>query len=280
VITQGNGGGDTTTVDSTTVVTGDIIVIQGNGAGDIVNITASTAGYTTTAGPLLVDHGGLLVVIQGNGYEDMITITSVGTEGDFGSVFNNVLLVQGDGLNGLPVDCLEPTGDIICIDQTTINSNLLIVQNATIRLTSPGLSLTSQAGMDALAANPLALGGILSDGPGLGNNVVDIGTGLCGPGTVYVGEETFIWQGGANNTVVLGGSGGGAGGPDFETGFLDVYTGGGGGGTVYAINTTVIFGSYFGNDWVISGGGTGNTFIDAGNNFDNGNGTLITGPGY
>ena len=28
---------------------------------------------------------------------------------------------------------------------------------------------------------------------------------------------------------------------------------------------------YLGNDYVINGGGTGNTFIDAGGNFDNGN---------
>ena len=87
----------------------------------------------------------------------------------------------------------------------------------------------------------------ITDGPGLGNNVVDIGTGLCGPGTVVVGEETLICQGVPNNTVVMGGSGGDAGGPDFETGFLDIYTGAGGGGTVYAINTTVVFGSFLGN---------------------------------
>ena len=50
---------DKTTVDSTTVVTGNIIVVQGNGAGDVVNVTATTAGYTTTDGPSL-DDGGLL----------------------------------------------------------------------------------------------------------------------------------------------------------------------------------------------------------------------------
>jgi len=272
VITQGNGGGDAITVDSTIVVTGDIILVQGNGAGDAVTVSATTAGYTTFAGPLLVDHGGLLAIVQGNGYTDTVTITSVGTEGDFGSVFNNVLIVQGNGLNGLPVDCTEPTGDVVCIDETTINSNLLIFQNAVFG-TAPSVS-----NVNSMVANPAAI--VVSDGPGLGNNIVDIATGICGPGTVFVGEETFIFQGGANNTVVMGGSGGGAGGPDFETGFLDIFTGTGGGGTVFAINTTVIFGSFFGNDFVISGGGTGNTFVDAGNNFDNGNGTLITGPGY
>ena len=70
------------------------------------------------------------MIVQGNGYEDSVKITSVGTEGDFGSIFNNVMIVQGDSLNGLPVDCTQPTGDIVCIDQTTINSNLSIYQNA------------------------------------------------------------------------------------------------------------------------------------------------------
>ena len=59
-----------------------------------------------------------------------------------------------------------------------------------------------------------------------------------------MGEETWIWQGGANNTTVLGGAGIGAG-MDFSTGSLDIYTGGGGGGFVYITNTTDQFGSFF-----------------------------------
>jgi len=297
VTTQGDGAGDNTTIDSTDVVTGNIIVFQGNGAGDCVYILASTAGYTTPDGPLVTDHGGLLAVCQGNGYEDCIIINSTGFEyptlGDFGSVFNNVLLVQGDGLNGLPVDCLEPTGPIIIIDETIIWSELWIFQNAVLRLDG-GLTASNVASLNMDDAPP-----VTTDGPGLGNNVVDIGTGVLfgvpydpplpipgigpvlfeNPGVVFV-DTTYIYQGGANNTVVMGGSGGGAGGPDFETGTLDIWTGDGGGGTVYAINTTVEFGSFFGWNYVISGGGTGNTFIDAGNNFENGNNTLTTGPGY
>ena len=218
-ITQGSRGGDVVSVDSTVVVTGNITVVQGDGAFDQVFITATTAGYVTSTGfpGLYEDHGGLLTVIQGNGYEDSINITSLGLEGEFGSDFNYVLLIQGDSLDGNPLgtpDSLtgyshEITGDTVTIDEILIYSNLSIYQNTTI--TVP----TTPAGYWALATTPVYNVG---DGPGFGYNIVSIGTGaatyynapsgtVTGPSQVLVGGETNIDQGGANNTDNLGGAG-------------------------------------------------------------------------
>jgi len=275
LIVQGNGGGDIVTVDSTDVVTGWIIVVQGNGAGDQVFITSTTAGYTTP-GPFgsVKDHGGLLVVIQGNGYADSINITSLGLESppDFGSVFNQVLLIQGASTNGNNVVCTQATGDVISIDETTIYDNLVILQNVSFVLT-PGTSLAATLG--SVASDPAGV--FITDGPGLGVNIVNIGTGLAvnslgaatGPSQTYVGEETFIYQGGANNTDNLGGAFDPSG-TDFVTGFLDIFTGLGGGGYVTADNTAVVYGSFFGLDYVINGGGDGNTYFDTGGNSING----------
>ncbi len=275
LIVQGNGGGDIVTVDSTDVVTGWIIVVQGNGAFDQVFITSTTAGYTTP-GPFgsVKDHGGLLVVIQGNGYEDSINITSLGLESppDFGSVFNQVLLIQGASTNGDNVVCTQATGDVVSIDETTIYDNLVILQNVNF-VVPTGTSLAATLG--PVASDPA--GTLITDGPGLGVNIVNIGTGTTvnslgvatGPSQTYVGEETFIYQGGANNTDNLGGAGD-ASGTDFVTGFLDIFTGLGGGGYVTADNTAVVYGSFFANDYVINGGGDGNTYFDTGGNSING----------
>jgi len=290
-ITQGNGGGDVVSVDSTVVVTGNITVTQGNGAFDQVYITSTTAGYVTSAGfPGLVnDHGGLLTIIQGNGYEDAINITSLGPEGEFGSIFNYVLIIQGDSLNGNPAgtpDNLsgtysnEITGDTVTIDETLIYSDLSIYQNTDI-----GVPNTA-GGFWQLATNPVYQPG---DGPGFGYNIVSIGTGQAtyylapsgtqtGPSQVLVGGETNIQQGSTFpygvNEVFLGGAGD-ASGIDFMTVTLDIWTGAGGGAFVSADNTYVEFGSGFGLAFVIDGGGDGNAYFDSGGNYDNGNGTLL-----
>ncbi len=293
VIKQGNGGGDTTTVDSTDVVTGNIIIVQGNGAYDAVYVTASTAGYTTQSGPILKDHGGLLAIIQGNGYADLVEITSSGYEGDFGSTFNNVFILQGTS-SPAPADCSEDVGDTVIIDQTTIASNLWIFQNATLAKAPTGVTVAS---IDMDHQPP-----VIIDGSGLGYNAVLIGTGVAlpptllpgtilpgftpvySPGEVYVGGKTYIYQGGTGNTDLLGGQD--FAGPyvdlpaDFETGYLDIWTGAGGGGSVTATNTVVLYGSFLGNDYVINGGGAGNTYVGLGGNSDNGYPDLVYGPGY
>jgi len=305
VITQGLKGGDndTTIVDSTVVVTGNIIVVQGDGAYDAVYVTASTAGYTTMgSGGNLDDHGGLLAIIQGNGYADLVEITSSGYEGDFGSVFNNVFILQGTS-SPAPAGCSEDVGDTVIIDQTTINSNLFIFQNAALALGTGPMTVASLSSPSFDMEDPP----VVIDGKGLGYNAVLIGTGMAlpptyapgsipglpglpgftpvySPGEVYVGGETYIYQGGTGNTDLLGGQD--FGGPyadlpaDFETGTLDIWTGAGGAGNVTAANTVVIFGSYLGNDYVINGGGAGNTYVGNGGNSDNGFGDLVYGPGY
>ncbi|MGO9113383.1 MAG: beta strand repeat-containing protein, partial [Thermoguttaceae bacterium] len=250
VITQsdvaGNYSPDTVLVDSTTVETGNIIICQSDAAGDTVTVSATSAGYTTPNGPIVTDYFGLLKIVQGNGYEDVVTITPMGTEYTLQNVFNNVLIIQGESLVPSNVVCTEPTGDVVSIDGTTINSTLFIFQNVLF-------------GEGSTDADPVISG----DGPGLGNNVVNIATTPGLPATadqVVVGEWTYIYQGGANNTDILGGVDDPSG-IDFGTGFLDIYTGAGGGGFVSATNTTVYYGSYFGNNYVVSGGGTGNTYV-------------------
>jgi len=261
-------------VDSTVVVTGNICIFQGdagaqnNGTdtGDTVTISATTAGYVTVNGPVLCDHGGLLAIVQGNGYEDGVILTPVGTEGTLPNVFNNVFIWQGESL--APPDCLQPTGDFVTIDGTTIWSDLLIFQNAKFAHNTGAMTATTVAATDASMLSGTTYPTIDDTGGGLGNNVVSIAatSGLGEPGQVYVGEETLIYQGGKNNSDYLGGGGSGAGGPDFETGNLDVFTGFKGGGYVQATNTTVVFGSFFGFPFVISGFGFGNTYVDGGNN--------------
>ncbi|MGA7501045.1 MAG: fibronectin type III domain-containing protein [Isosphaeraceae bacterium] len=233
-------------MDSTTVTAGNISVTQGDAAGDSIVISADSAGYTTPSGPIVTDYFGLLKIVQGNGYEDGVTITPVGTEYTLQNVFNNVLIIQGDSLDGMPVDCSAPTGDFVNIDGTTINSSLFIFQNVLF-------------GEGSTDADPVISG----DGPGLGNNVVLIATTTGLPATadqVVVGEWTYIYQGGANNTDILGGVVDPSG-IDFGTGYLDIYTGAGGGGFVLATNTLVWYGSYFGNNSVVNGGGDGNTYV-------------------
>src|SRR5208337_640446 len=131
-----------------------------------------------------------------------------------------------------------------------------------------------------------------SDNTGPGFNTVSIGAFPYAPtampptfgGPVTVGNETFIWQGGAQNLDVLGGAsapGTGLGPFDFETGTLDIWTGDVGGSQVYAQNTAVDYGSGIGNSYFISGGGV-NVYQDGGGNsvFGFGPTVLLTGPGY
>jgi len=288
---QGDGNGERAIVDSS-VVFGNIIVIQGNGGpvptlpgvpvtgpviGDSVHIANDQIGYTIPSGPYLtIDKYGLLAVIQGNGYEDSIVVDSNGSEPTpVGNIFNNALLVQGNGLNGSPFPCCnEVTGDTVDFEQAAVTSDLVIVQGFPFRMEDAGVTGLSAAGLnaDATALNGMAtstsgLAASLAASPSL-TPAVDTSELLAENGyatvtigateKVTVGEETFIFQFGANNTVLLGGAGD-ASGVDFETNFLDIWTGIGGGGTVVAQNTDVQYGSlFFAN--VINGGDGNNTY--------------------
>ncbi|MGO9107620.1 MAG: beta strand repeat-containing protein, partial [Thermoguttaceae bacterium] len=241
---QGGGWNDSTTVDSSTV-DGNISVTQGDGALDYVLIADDAAGLPGT------DENGSLYVSQGNGYEDWVVVNSAGSETGpnypgypTANTFNNVLIAQGNSTIGLPVACTPPGGDTVSFDEATVNDNLFIFQNAIYTLSPDGSFVTSAV-----------------DDIGLGNNLVTIGLYA----KVTVNGETYIYQGGAQNMVNLGGAGD-LSGTDFETGFLDIYTGAGGGGFVSATNTTVDYGSYYGNNYLIDGGADGNTFVDVGEN--------------
>ncbi len=261
VTLQGNGLEDSTTVDSSTV-DGNISVTQGDGALDYVLIADDAAGLPGT------DENGLLYVSQGNGYEDFVVVNSAGSETGAlyptANTFNNVWIAQGTSTitTGLtPAQCAEAGGDAVTFDEATVNDNLVILQNATATVNSDGtVSLESELG-------------------GLGNNYVGIGTFV----PVTVGNSTYVYQGGADNTVYLGGASGvGSGLVDFETGTLDIWTGAGGGGFVTATNTAVdALSAFVGRSYVINGAGGNNTYVDGtGNTVMGAPDTLPYGPGY
>ena len=82
VTSQGDGSGDSTTIDSSTVW-GNISASQGNGGGDSIYLAADTAGFTTPgAGGLLIPHYGLVTLSQGNGGGDTVILNSAGSEFD------------------------------------------------------------------------------------------------------------------------------------------------------------------------------------------------------
>jgi hypothetical protein len=265
VTKQGGGWNDSTTVDSSTV-NGNISVTQGDGALDSVLIADDAAGIYV-AGPPFYEANGVLTVSQGNGYEDYVAVNSNGSEPGVNpiNIFNNVLIEQGNSTNttGLtPSQCAEAAGDAVTFDEATVNDNLVILQNITATINSDG-----SAGLPG------------SELGGLGNNYVGIGTFV----SVTVGNGTFVYQGGADNTVYLGGASGvGSGLVDFETGTLDIWTGSGGGGFVSATNTAVdALSAFVGRSYVINGAGGNNTYVDGtGNTVMGAPDTLPYGPGY
>ncbi len=263
-VSQGNGSSDMATVDND-VAAANISVTQGNGNNDFVHIAADSAGTTVLNGPYITDINGLLVVTQGNGSGDLVILDGNGSEGAASNSFNNVVIEQGDGGGpGNLATCSGAPGydDVVVVEDTNITSDLFIVQNATFTLVDGS----------TLLATPLP-GDPSLEGTGVGSDLVEIGGDPNGvlypdgtavtPSQVTVGDQTFIFQGGANNEVDLGGS------PAyfgimFQTGFLDIWTGSGGGGFSVTTNTVVEYGSYFGNNYVIDGGADGNTFVTEG----------------
>jgi len=288
-VTQGNGT-DTATIDNDTVA-GNIFVIQGNGNGDIVHVAAVTAGSTTMVGPYIQDSYGLLYISQGNGSGDLVVVDSNGSEGTGPNVFNNVVIEQGNG--GGPAglsNCVAAPGydDVVVFEEATVTSELVIVQNATF---TPLVSLSELTSGVITILPPAPTGNPSLEGTGAGNDLVEIGGNPEGvsypPGQpviaaqVLVGDQTYVFQGGADNEVDLGGALDPSG-VDLGTTYLDVWTGSGGGGYVTATNTAVGIGSaYAGFNWVINGGGTGNTYVDGGGNSISGvPSALPYGPDY
>jgi len=229
-ITQGDGDNDNALVTNS-VFLGDVSIYQGKGNLDYAAVLGTSVG-TTFPGPIgfNVECCGSVTIQQGDGYNDQAVL-------DGGDVANNVYITQGDSIAFQ--GCDPNKGDEVHINDTAVTSDIIISQG-------------SEASTDEN-------GNVI---PGaVGNNVVTIGD----TSPVTAGGWTHIVQAGANNTVILGGSGLGS--PyDFETVFLDIYTGDGGGGFVSATNTAVDVGSNLGNDYEIDGGGDGNSFNDGGGN--------------
>ena len=249
----------------------------------IRSISRTTSiGYTLPVGPYFVnDYYGLLWITQGNGAGDKVTVDSNGSEAGVnatGSVFNNVIIQQGNGGGPVTPTCVQVTGfdDQVLFNEATVTSDLFIVQNATFTVTA--FSTFRLLVFIPYAPVPEPTGDPTLEGTGTGFNLVAIGT----TAKVTVGEQTYVFQGGAANTVNLGGAGD-ASGIDFETAYLDVWTGNGGASSVTADNTVVDVGSFYGLDWVINGGtllGI-NVYLDSGGNVINTiPGFLPYGPGY
>jgi hypothetical protein len=255
---QGDGDRETVVVDSSTFY-GNLYVSQGDGKGDRVHIANVVIGalIPIIPGVLAKYYEGTLWISQGDGGGDLVVVDSNGSKSGVkatGNVFNNVYIFQGDG--GGPSGSFPGNDDVVVFDEATVYSNLVILQNA-------------EKVYDA-AAVPSVAPRFLVDGKGKGFNLVQIGVDTTTPfghstGSVSVGEETFIYQGGGNNETDLGGTNDPSG-IDFETTYLDIFTGKDGGGTVMAANTMVDVGSFFGLDFVIDGGDSGNVYIDLGGN--------------
>ena len=200
-----------------------------------------------------------------------------------------MVILQGDGggpgaSNSCPPSDItgEPLDDQVSVNEAQITSDMFIVQNAdpAFYAAKGGFSVTqSSAGVTTIVAPAPGPG---FDGTGDGFNLVQIGTTAQVEGVGGMGglDQTYVFQGGSSNTVILGGANDPSG-IDFETEFLDIWTGAGGNGFVMATNTVVDVGSFYGFNWVINGAGGGNLYVDGGNNFVGGvPGSLPIGPGY
>jgi hypothetical protein len=251
-----------------------VIAQQGDGAIDVIAINAVTAfgrGQIPAVIPGIVtsqvDGGGDVVMVSNIVLPGNISMSQGNGDGDLAELFGSTAgwtvqagpyvqdyegvasLTQGSGYN-----------DMVDLDLGNSLNNLNITQGDSI--STPGCVPGLGDEIDIEATNVVSdLAIVQGDSSAVGNNVVTIG----GSTQVLVGGWTSITQGGAINTVMLGGADDPSG-IDFESGYLDIYTGAGGGGFVSAANTTVDNGSYFGFPYVIDGGGTGNVYYDAGGN--------------
>src|SRR5208282_2672977 len=167
-------------------VGGNIFVLQLNGGGDIVHIAAVTAGTSTTVGPVITDLYGLLYISQGNG---------------------------GGPLNLASCSAAPGYDDVVVFEEATVTSDLFIVQNATFTPLVTSADLTTAV---VTISAPAPTGDPSLEGTGAGNDLVEIGGNYEGvnypgitpvvPAQVIVGGQTYVFQGGANNEVYLGGA--------------------------------------------------------------------------
>ena len=218
-------GNDSASVTNSTLWGGISITqadVAGNAKGDSATISGDTLGFTIPVGPYVLPVFGVVTITQGNAPGDTAVLDQ--------DVVNNVSITQGDNVqapNGTTV-----VSDVAEINDTSVTSNINITQGG-----------------------PNAGGGYVA---AIGSDYL----GDSDTSTVTAGNDTSIYQYGANNTVYLGDPGGT---DSFTTGYLDVFTGAGGGGFVQATNTTASYGALAGH-YTIDGRGHGNTYFDNGGN--------------
>jgi len=209
-IIQGDGGGDSTIVQSSQVAGGSIDLSQGNGAGDYAAIFASSAGYTLALGPYVEDFYGDAGITQGNGYADMVQL-------DLGNTFNNVYITQGDSLAspGGP----SGQGDEVDIDATTVTSDIEIFQGDSLavgnNVVTIGTSTQVLAGgwtylVQNGVNNTVVLGGAFDrSGIDFETAFLDINTGAGGGGFVSATNTTVVYGSDFGNNFVIDGGGDG-----------------------------------------------------------------------
>jgi hypothetical protein len=258
VTRQGNGNNETTIVDAVTIP-GNIDIRQGNGNNDLVHTADNVIGFFQRIGPFIQEFYGFLYILQGNGAGDIVRNDSDSSEptvNPAGSVYNNVLIQQGNG-GGATSGCIGFPNftDVVTFNEATVISDLWILQNRAAVI--PFLQISGVT----LIQDP-GPGGPGQDGTGVGFNLIQIGNTT----PVSVGARTYLFQGGSNNEVDLGGADGPTG-IDFETTYLDIWTGNGGLAFVTATDTVVDIGSWYGLNYVINGGDGGNVYLNGVGNF-------------
>ena len=199
----GDGSGDVMHVESITmagrptnsVYPPSIVLIQGNGGGDSITVDQlrgpwrhlRPAGrwrwrydalrerpdrvqrpvrFLRVAGVLrhLVRHSGERL----RGY-DQCRQPGLGDRANVtvGNIFNDVFICQGNSTNGIPADCTEPGGDTVTFDEAFVTSDLIIMQNYSCNIGNEASLVRSST--FAVPATEGDLGG-------LGNNYVAIAT--------------------------------------------------------------------------------------------------------
>jgi hypothetical protein len=282
---QGNGAGDTTTINHVTTLTPpnptavpalpnipSIAVVQGDGSkaphGVATGNDSASVTNSTLPGNIQINQADL----AGNATGDSATISgdTLGFTIPVGPYvrpfFGAVAIAQGNA-----------SGDTAVLNNNPVVNNVTIVQgnNVPARGLTPGVEVAEINDTKVTSDIRITQGGPAA----AGNYVAAIGYDYLGymngttpaSSSVTAGGDTAINQNGANNQVYLGDTG-----DSFTTSYLNVFTGAGGGGFVEATNTTAVYGALPlppappapppPSSYTIDGGKGGNTYFDNGGN--------------
>src|SRR5206468_2968314 len=102
-----------------------------NGANDVVHTADNVIGFFQRIGPFVQEFYGYLYILQGNGGGDLVNNDSNSSEPTVnpgGSIYNNVLIQQGNGGGANPGSCLQFPGrnDVVTFNEATVISDLWI----------------------------------------------------------------------------------------------------------------------------------------------------------